>query len=169
MIRRPPRSTLFPYTTLFRSSRATTVVAWALVAKTLEPDQQRIRRPRVPGGEGGDGARDIDRGVSVEDARRQACRSERLGGLMLVQVPERHPLGALERTRRILQHAQGERRFITPDGHAPGRAYAPEDDESDHHDPERQGRQSFQPRPHGERSEERRVGKECRSRWSPYH
>src|SRR5258708_36951236 len=24
-------------------------------------------------------------------------------------------------------------------------------------------------RPAGERSEERRVGKECRSRWSPYH
>src|SRR5256884_9060947 len=23
--------------------------------------------------------------------------------------------------------------------------------------------------PHGSRSEERRVGKECRSRWSPYH
>ena len=23
--------------------------------------------------------------------------------------------------------------------------------------------------PHGTRSEERRVGKECRSRWSPYH
>ena len=23
--------------------------------------------------------------------------------------------------------------------------------------------------PDGERSEERRVGKECRSRWSPYH
>ena len=25
------------------------------------------------------------------------------------------------------------------------------------------------PRPNPERSEERRVGKECRSRWSPYH
>src|SRR3712207_7659623 len=25
------------------------------------------------------------------------------------------------------------------------------------------------PTPIGERSEERRVGKECRSRWSPYH
>ena len=25
------------------------------------------------------------------------------------------------------------------------------------------------PRPSRERSEERRVGKECRSRWSPYH
>src|SRR5438034_3245233 len=24
-------------------------------------------------------------------------------------------------------------------------------------------------RPHGERSEERRVGKECRSRWEPHH
>ena len=30
----------------------------------------------------------------------------------------------------------------------------------------------FKPLPrhsHGNRSEERRVGKECRSRWSPYH
>src|SRR3712207_7373523 len=28
MIRRPPRSTLFPYTTLFRSSKARTSAAW---------------------------------------------------------------------------------------------------------------------------------------------
>src|SRR3712207_6975503 len=28
---------------------------------------------------------------------------------------------------------------------------------------------SFPARLQGERSEERRVGKECRSRWSPYH
>src|ERR1039457_2793723 len=27
----------------------------------------------------------------------------------------------------------------------------------------------FQPAPRTARSEERRVGKECRSRWSPYH
>ena len=27
----------------------------------------------------------------------------------------------------------------------------------------------FNPEEHAERSEERRVGKECRSRWSPYH
>src|SRR2546426_6168955 len=60
------------------------------------------------------------------------------------------PYTTLFRSRRILQHAQGERRFITPDGHAPGRAYGPEDDESGHHEPERAGRQSFQPRPHGE-------------------
>ena len=31
------------------------------------------------------------------------------------------------------------------------------------------GRITSQPNAKGERSEERRVGKECRSRWSPYH
>src|SRR5437588_8224929 len=30
-------------------------------------------------------------------------------------------------------------------------------------------RQTVAPLPHTLRSEERRVGKECRSRWSPYH
>src|SRR3712207_8122654 len=36
MIRRPPRSTLFPYTTLFRSGRANdhgTTVPWSLIVK----------------------------------------------------------------------------------------------------------------------------------------
>ena len=32
MIRRPPRSTLFPYTTLFRSSEATSLAAIVLTA-----------------------------------------------------------------------------------------------------------------------------------------
>src|SRR5256885_5265096 len=32
MIRRPPRSTLFPYTTLFRSTTAGLGAAWALLA-----------------------------------------------------------------------------------------------------------------------------------------
>src|SRR2546423_4107901 len=32
MIRRPPRSTLFPYTTLFRSLLLAAVLAWALLA-----------------------------------------------------------------------------------------------------------------------------------------
>src|SRR5258707_3781007 len=31
MIRRPPRSTLFPYTTLFRSPNSTTSKAWEIV------------------------------------------------------------------------------------------------------------------------------------------
>ena len=33
----------------------------------------------------------------------------------------------------------------------------------------RVSRQYFDERIYGTRSEERRVGKECRSRWSPYH
>src|SRR5437016_11224565 len=42
MIRRPPRSTLFPYTTLFRSS----------VAEDLEPPQHRGRRGPGANGHG---------------------------------------------------------------------------------------------------------------------
>src|SRR3712207_8919885 len=42
MIRRPPRSTLFPYTTLFRSSRGAVLVAVAVFAyggmRLLRPD-----------------------------------------------------------------------------------------------------------------------------------
>src|SRR5256885_474261 len=36
-------------------------------------------------------------------------------------------------------------------------------------DPMGAGRELFARRKDGTRSEERRVGKECRSRWSPYH
>src|SRR3712207_7954178 len=39
MIRRPPRSTLFPYTTLFRSSRFA----------DGGPHHRRVRAPRAPG------------------------------------------------------------------------------------------------------------------------
>src|SRR2546421_5455551 len=44
MIRRPPRSTLFPYTTLFRSAFATTRCGWARSATTL-PSTGRSRSP----------------------------------------------------------------------------------------------------------------------------
>src|SRR2546427_11545186 len=36
MIRRPPRSTLFPYTTLFRRTRSRRGAGWRLVARWLE-------------------------------------------------------------------------------------------------------------------------------------
>src|SRR3712207_6968757 len=37
MIRRPPRSTLFPYTTLFRSRPPTSVVATPITVKRITP------------------------------------------------------------------------------------------------------------------------------------
>src|SRR3712207_7827227 len=46
MIRRPPRSTLFPYTTLFRS-------LWILVGiYEMQPGQRTIEVSRSPSGEG---------------------------------------------------------------------------------------------------------------------
>src|SRR3712207_8336663 len=41
MIRRPPRSTLFPYTTLFRSQAGTasTSVTWKTAARALVPER----------------------------------------------------------------------------------------------------------------------------------
>src|SRR3712207_7313683 len=46
MIRRPPRSTLFPYTTLFRSARVVFLVATALqVQETYGLATQRVGAP----------------------------------------------------------------------------------------------------------------------------
>src|SRR3712207_8903457 len=45
MIRRPPRSTLFPYTTLFRSDRD-----GPLPVACRGTERDLCRRPRVPGG-----------------------------------------------------------------------------------------------------------------------
>src|SRR2546427_7383513 len=44
MIRRPPRSTLFPYTTLFRSVNVD-------LLRVVDPDRRHVRppRPRLPG------------------------------------------------------------------------------------------------------------------------
>src|SRR3712207_8796274 len=47
MIRRPPRSTLFPYTTLFRSSEAD---AFALFPPALETPQSVIDKASIPSG-----------------------------------------------------------------------------------------------------------------------
>src|SRR3712207_7646224 len=44
MIRRPPRSTLFPYTTLFRSGRSAFVTACAANAAAYEISGERSRR-----------------------------------------------------------------------------------------------------------------------------
>src|SRR3712207_7887573 len=74
MIRRPPRSTLFPYTTLFRSQEAADVVArLALVedlAEHLHARDDGLARLRVD-------ADDLHRVARVDDALLDAARDRK--------------------------------------------------------------------------------------------
>src|SRR2546422_10956837 len=108
MIRRPPRSTLFPYTTLFRS----------LDAKRLREQWRGIdeRNGANPGGRGG---------------RFTILKSIELDIL---------ETGKLDLPDDVLAEAD----YVVATIH-------------------------YGTNQSKERSEERRVGKECRSRWSPYH
>src|SRR3712207_9430172 len=111
MIRRPPRSTLFPYTTLFRSTRRGGI-------KTLV----------------------------FTDSFQTFCMFSALI-LIIYQV-----IGQLDMT-------VGEAvKAVAADEHS--RIFVFDDWFS---------RQNFWKQFLSGRSEERRVGKECRSRWSPYH
>src|SRR3712207_9083139 len=102
MIRRPPRSTLFPYTTLFRSAVDGREVVVTVSVGVAVADAEGLARPRLRGER--EGPTGSDESGHAEEVLRAADL-------------------ALQRAK-----ATG-----------------------------------------GHRSEERRVGKECRSRWSPYH
>src|SRR3712207_9438047 len=104
MIRRPPRSTLFPYTTLFRSlrSRSNSVV---VVREKVSLKRHKLRV------------------------------GDQVGRARLVQIQPRDAVFTIQDFGYERQETLSLRKqeVETP------------------------------------RSEERRVGKECRSRWSPYH
>src|SRR3989441_11427039 len=110
MIRRPPRSTLYPYTTLFRS--------------------------RITGGTVYDPANGVDgvvRDVCIEGDQIVAevpASAPRLDARGMVVMP-----GGVDIHAHVAGSSVNHARRLLPE----------------------------------ERSEERRVGKECRSRWSPYH
>src|SRR2546425_5473616 len=65
MIRRPPRSTLFPYTTLFRSSRGGGLVDFCLQTDDLAGDAKTLRQAGVEMSELGRGDRRRPDGVEV--------------------------------------------------------------------------------------------------------
>src|SRR2546429_8199402 len=113
MIRRPPRSTLFPYTTLFRS-----LVMWL-----------RTRRSGVR----------ISQGAPLLESKG-------------FNQSELHP-DRLGNTRRSSMSSSHKYFFILQNQHVTDANLT----------------SFYGPQKLSRRSEERRVGKECRSRWSPYH
>src|SRR2546430_17356602 len=117
MIRRPPRSTLFPYTTLFRSMERILVIEDDALLRGA------IRIVLESAGYEVLDAADGDAGLRLH--------REQGADLVVVDLymPERDGLEVIREVR----------------------AEAP------------------QSKIIAMRSEERRVGKECRSRWSPYH
>src|SRR5260370_28672348 len=68
MIRRPPRSTLFPYTTLFRSLHAGNAAARSLCLSAVRRRRPRLHRRafRAGGGDPGAGQDDRRQGRSEE-------------------------------------------------------------------------------------------------------
>src|SRR2546427_12771711 len=105
MIRRPPRSTLFPYTTLFRSEKGPRFADHEFTGVELEMAEALYE-------EGG--------GFLTSDGSMTLAFASAYGGSTVVYTGT-----SLTAPERVI------------------RAWG--------------------------RSEERRVGKECRSRWSPYH
>src|SRR2546425_13195561 len=81
MIRRPPRSTLFPYTTLFRSRRRAGPARPGLAAVSAWPTRPREERSRRLDGRGEDpGARSsVFQEVQVADADGAGSAAERGG------------------------------------------------------------------------------------------
>src|SRR5256886_14968871 len=102
MIRRPPRSTLFPYTTLFRSYYTNTREGLRLAQRILLRQKKDMRQ--------------------------------------IVMITDGKPSALTLEDGRIYKNAFGLDPFVVG-----------------------------QTLEEVNRSEERRVGKECRSRWSPYH
>src|SRR3712207_6698729 len=147
MIRRPPRSTLFPYTTLFRSllvMTATPIPRTLTLTHYGEMDVSRL--DEMPPGRQPIETRVLssERLEEVVDAlaRHLARGGQAYWVCPLVEESEASDQAAAEERARVLQQ-----RFGDKVGLVHGRMKGPEKD----------------------RSEERRVGKECRSRWSPYH
>src|SRR5256884_8036295 len=152
MIRRPPRSTLFPYTTLFRSLNLASESIWATERfETAKPGAVQVEVTgmqfawyfRYPGPDGKFGATKPEledaslggAGALGLDPTDPAAKDDVITGTMV--VPVNREIEVILRSHDVIHS------FFVP---------------------AMRFKQDAVPR-----SEERRVGKECRSRWSPYH
>src|SRR2546422_10270314 len=142
MIRRPPRSTLFPYTTLFRSrgdrrhaARRGPLLSAARRRAPVRHDAH-LALGRRRGAAAQQGGRDAPPGPDQLPAALGGLRDQRPG------LPAARRPAVLEHLDRLLRSPPAR---LVPAVSVEFQLVAIL------------------------RSEERRVGKECRSRWSPYH
>ena len=134
MIQRPPRSTLFPYTTLFRSDQP-----------KISVTDEKLK----------DTSHKKDKGLKKKKRKNQVDEDPYL-------IKELHVKGKVKKRkkrkiRRSLSSAilDQAHTFEKPTSPVVKEVVIPE---------------AITPQELAQkRSEERRVGKECRSRWSPYH
>src|SRR3989449_10388538 len=222
MIRRPPRSTLFPYTTLFRSHTRERVEGDAQHLVDVEAqaegprDRAQDTEVRLDGARGTGaasldelaqspelvvgGADEIERVAAAvgsdehgADLERPVAVGEREGELGRASRVDRTARPELDADRAEVHGGRlplGAAVLDDPDGNRDGRAWRPPSLVSVRRGggPAGVGLEARQDLSqalelHGlrqevdraelhalaRRSEERRVGKECRSRWSPYH
>ena len=137
MIRRPPRSTLFPYTTLFRSSLSDEYLA---IGQATDSDAYL--------------STSIPRGLVATPGNTQAVLTWTANSES--DLASYKVYGGTSATpTTLLSTVTSGTETYTHSSLTNGTTYyyriSAVDDEG------------------SERSEERRVGKECRSRWSPYH
>src|SRR2546422_3157281 len=166
MIRRPPRSTLFPYTTLFRSiyERALKdgLQPWQLLFDvltfTLATGDEQYKNS------------------AVETIEGIGLVKEKLPGALTVLGVSNVSFGLARQSRPILNSvflthclkAGLDAAIINPRDVLPWNEI-PADARALAEDLVLARRDDALARLIAHRSEERRVGKECRSRWSPYH
>src|SRR2546426_9166316 len=151
MIRRPPRSTLFPYTTLFRSDDTASATEPA-----FSPDGSRIAFTSTRDGQpeiyvmdaDGTNASRLTNSPGLDgdaaftaDGQVVAYHSLRTGHRQIFL----QPITGSDAVQLTQEPADNSQPTVSPDG------------------------ETIAFVSNRERSEERRVGKEGRSRWSPYH
>src|SRR3712207_4822013 len=160
MIRRPPRSTLFPYTTLFRSNSAgiRNMPCGEVFTGPIEDSANGTVYFVVPAAIAGreiSGVRfRFEEGKVVEASAEKG--EEYLMSLLDADAGARYlgelGIGTNYGIRRASANVLFDEKLGGTVHLAIGRSYAETGGKND-----------------SSRSDERRVGKACRSRWSPYH
>src|SRR5438874_3900963 len=74
MIRRPPRSTLFPYTTLFRSGKSSLTLASLRIAPTIPRRDRVAAKAQRPGAFSGAKPRSEEHTSELQSRRDLVCR-----------------------------------------------------------------------------------------------